>query len=652
MEVNFNKYKHVFTPIKVGHTTLKNRIEFAPMVSDLTNSLGEATQSYIDFISLQARSGVSLITLGATPVDQTTAPDYPSEVDVTTELKLNHLFLLAEAAHDGGAKLSAELVHGGRGANPTLANLDYILAPSRIPIEGQYQHIKEMDQHDIDYVIQCYADCSLRLKKVGFDAVMIHGAHGKLLAQFMSPISNKRNDNYGGSFENRIRFPLEVIRAVRKAVGKDFIIEYRISGDEIVEGGVGIDEVIEFLKIAQDDIDLVNVSAGINVDNRAKFYTMPPYYRPKASNVKYSRAIKQCKDIHIPISVVGGIISAEMADQIIEEGSADMCAIARALVSDPDMLNKSWRGMPEEARPCLRCYSCAGGYGSHVSCAVNPAIGRNGIYSSVQKADVKKKVVVIGGGVAGCQATQTLVKRGHDVVLFEKTDKLGGLLHDINKLSFKDDLLSYTNWMIKTTMNSGAKIHMNETATTENVMLESPDAIIIATGAVPSDPPIPGLDSPNVFSVLDVDSGRKKLSGKVVVCGAGLSGCESAVQLAMDGCDVTLIDQIPEEKFAQGLHPITYQMLVFLLDEHNIKKVPNHIIRSIDENGVVAEGMDWKTETFEADYVVNAFGMKSNPDSLEPFLKLMPDVYVIGDAGEVKNIKNANRTAYNICCIL
>ncbi len=650
MKVPFNHYEHVFSPIKVGHTTLKNRIEFSPLVSDLTNCNGEATQAYIDFVEAQARSGVALITLGATPVDTATAPDYPSELDVTSDLKLNHLFLLAEAAHRGGAKLSVELVHAGRGANPKVITGPHVLAPSNIPVPEQSQYLKEMDQHDIEYVVKCFADCALRLKKVGFDAVMIHGAHGKLLAQFMSPLANHRTDIYGGSFANRIRFPLMVIKAVREAVGRDFVIEYRISGDEIIEGGVKTDEVIAFLKIAQEYVDLVNVSSGINIDKKTQFWTMPPYYRPKGNNIPYARAIKQCPDIHVPISVVGGIVSADMAEHIIAEGCADMCAMARSLLADPELLTKSWHGCPEEVRPCLRCYSCAGGYGSHVSCSVNPSLGRNWQYVKVSKADEKKKVVVIGGGVAGCQAVQTLVKRGHEVVLFEKNDKLGGLLHDISQLSFKDDMLRYTEWLVRITMKCGADIRLNSEATPLSVMAENPDAIVVATGAVSARPPIPGLDNENVFSVLDVDSGRVKLSGRIVVCGGGLSGCESALQLGMDGCEVTIVDQIDENDFASGIHPLTRQMLVYLLDQYKIKKLGNHIVRSIGEEGVTVEDKRWNTKTLAADYVVEAFGMQSNSAAADPFRYLIPDVYVIGDAYEVKNIKNANLKAYDTCC--
>jgi 2,4-dienoyl-CoA reductase-like NADH-dependent reductase (Old Yellow Enzyme family)/thioredoxin reductase len=650
--VPFNTYKHVFTPIQVGPLKLKSRIEFSPMVCDLTSPGGYPLQDYIDFVEKQAMSGVGLITLGATPVNWENAVDYDRELDVTSEEKVGGLVKLAEAAHRFGAKLSVELVHAGRGADPNLITVPYGIAPSNFPIPGQIKYIKEMDQHDIEKVIADYVDCATRLQRCGFDAVMIHGAHGNLLAQFLSPLVNHRTDIYGGSFENRCRFPLMLLKAVRRAVGKKFMIEYRISGDEIVPNGMRTDEVIEFLKLAQDYIDLANISAGLIVDWRAQFYTMPPYYRPKGSNVPYARMVKQCPDIHIPVSVVGGIISAEQADQIIDEGSADMCAIARALLSDPDMLNKSYQGHPEEVRPCLRCWNCGGWYGSHITCAVNPQLGRTPKYSEVVPARRKKKVVVVGGGVAGCQAAQTLIERGHDVVVFEKSDRLGGLLNDISLLDFKDDMLRYKEWVQRTTAACGADIRLNTEATPELVMAEAPDAIVVAVGGKAAHPPIPGLDGKMVCTVRDVDSGRVKIEGnkRIVVCGGGLSGCESALQLAMDGHTVTVVDQIPAESFAAGVHRMTWNCLMFLLKQNGVKLIGDHIIRSIDDSGVTVEGRDWRMEKLEADCVVDALGVVPQPAVVESFRRLIPEVYAIGDSEAVKNIKNAVHSAYDICC--
>ena len=649
---SFNKYKHIFTPLKVGHTTFRNRFEFSPMVNNFVTSIGEPTQNFIDFIESQAESGVSLITIGASPVDHLAGVDFASELDVTNDKKVCGLVLLAEAAHRHGAKLSVELVHAGRGADLKLNSLPYALAPSNIPVPGQAQYIKEIDQHDIERIIECYVDCAKRLQRCKFDAVLVHAAHGNLIAQFLSPLTNHRNDIYGGSFENRCRFPLMLLKALREAVGPNFLLEMRISGDEMVPGGMHIEDTVEFIKMAQEYIDLVNVSAGLIVDWKAQFYCMPPYFRPRGANVPFARAVKQCPDIHIPVSVVGSIVSADMAEQIIEEGSADMVAMARALLCDLELLKKSYRGKPEDVRPCLRCFGCSSGgiVGGHINCSVNPSLGRTARYVKVHPAPEKKKVVVIGGGVSGTQAALTLRKRGHDVVLFEKKDALGGLLNDINKLPFKDDLLRHTEWLTRTVMNCGADIRLNTEASAEMVMAENPGAIVVAVGASPVKAPIPGLDRENVYNVIDVDSGRKKVGGKVVVCGGGISGCESGLALAMEGCEVTIVDQIPEDDFAIGLARTTRRCLFFLLSEHKVRLLSSHIVRSIDDKGVTVEDRDWKMKTLEADYIVDALGMRSNTGLTGQLTELTPDVYVVGDCNEVGNIKSANLTAYNCCC--
>ena len=645
---SFNNYKHVFTPIKVGHTTYKNRIEFSPMVCDYTNSIGEPSQMYVDFVESQAKSGVSMIHLGATPVEWETGADYPNELDVTDDRKMSGLKLLSEAAHIHGAKLSVELVHAGRGVHPSLIKKEWGLAPSNFPIPGQYQYIKEMDQRDIEMVIKAYVDCSVRLKACDFDGVLIHAAHGNLLAQFLSPLTNHRSDLYGGTLENRCRFPLMVLRAVREAVGTDFVIEMRISGDEMVEGGMKIDEVIGFIKPAQEFIDSVSISAGRIVDWSAQFYTMPPYFRPRGANVYLSKQVKDDKDITIPVSVVGGITDLELADKIIDEGGADIIFMARGLLADQDMLYKSYRGKPEDVRPCLRCWDC--GRLGHVGCAINPSLGRTARYNTVTPALKKKKVVVIGGGAAGMEAAQTLIKRGHDVVLFEKKDILGGNLHDINKFSFKDDMLRYTEWAVRTTMACGAEIRLNTEARPELVLAENPDAIIVAVGGIPAKPPIPGIDGSNVIGVLDVDSGRVSIptGSKVVVCGGGSSGCESALALAMEGNGVTVVDQIPESRFVSDLSGATRTMLLYLLEENNVKLLGDHIIRSIDNDAVNIENRTWEYRTLQADYVVDALGMKPNP-VVNDFFELTPDVYYIGDCDQIGSLRNACHTAYNLC---
>ena len=646
---SFNNYKHLFTPLKVGNTVFKNRVEFSPLVCDMVNCLGEPLDGYIDFIEQQAEAGTAIIHIGATPVNWETAPDHPAEIDVTDDKKVGGLVRMVEAAHRHGAKLSVELVHAGRGADPRACTSDTMLAPSNFVLEDRGHYIKEMDQHDIEHTVECFADCAYRLKRCGFDGVLIHGAHGNLLAAFLSPYVNHRTDMYGGSFENRCRFPLMVLKAVRERVGDDFLIEYRISGDEKVPGGMKIGDVIEFLKLAQEYIDLVTISCGIIVDLKNSYYCMPPYYHPKGANVPLAREVKQCPDIRIPVSVVGGIVSAEMADKIIDEGSADMVAIARALLADPDMLNKSYAGHPEKARPCLRCWNCICDVGQHVRCSVNPQLCRTDRYRRAWPAFKSKKVVVVGGGIAGTQAARTLTERGHQVVLFEKAPVLGGLLPDIDKLPFKDDMLSYENWLVRETMECGADIRLNTEATPELVLAEKPDAIIVAVGSVPIVPPIKGMDSEKVKSVLDVDSGREKISGKIVVCGGGLSGMESALALAMEGNEVTVVDMKSEKDFAADSSPCLRGMLLKLIDDYKVKLVGDHIIREVNEQGVLVEGKDWRYQMLEADYVVNALGMKPNP-AAQQFRELTPYVYFVGDCDKVGNVLSANLTAYDRSC--
>ena len=281
---------------------------------------------------------------------------------------------------------------------------------------------------------------------------------------------------------------------------------------------------------------------------------------------------------------------------------------------------------------------------------MNPQLSRYDKYATVHPAPVKKKVVVIGGGVAGMMAAKTLVERGHDVVLMEKRDHLGGLLPEISNLSFKEDQRRYCEWNVRTTMACGADIRLNCEATPESVMAEEPDAIFVCTGSVVAKPPVPGIDGANVYNVMDVDSGRTPVKGKVVVCGGGVSGCECALDLAYQGNEVTVVDMIPEEDFAKGLSMITRTMLLMLLEEHGVKLLGDRMVNEICEDGVVVGDRNWRKEKLDCDYVVEAFGMKSTNEFAEQFRMLIPEVYVVGDAKQVKNIKQANFDAYNLAC--
>ena len=358
-------------------------------------------------------------------------------------------------------------------------------------------------------------------------------------------------------------------------------IDMRISGDEHVPDGQPLEEVIEFIKLAQQYIDIVHISAGWICDCRSMFYTMPPYYRERGANVHLARTVKQCPDIHIPVVTVGGLQTLEVAEKIISEGSADVVAMARALLSDPELIKKSYMGHPEDARPCLRCWECCrGDVYSHIRCAVNPSLGRTGPYAApIAPALVRKKAVVVGGGPAGMTAAQTLAERGHKVVLFEKSARLGGMLNEISAMQFKAELREYTEWAARTTMKCGADIRLNTAATPELVMAEQPDVIFVATGGHLAAPRIPGIDKPLVKGVLDVDNRRCEIGENVVVCGGGISGLECALSLAMDGKKVTVVDQLEVDDFAKGMSMITRSMLMCLLEKHGVKLLGGKICR-------------------------------------------------------------------------
>lgn len=648
---DFNKYPHVFSPIRVGTATLKNRLQFSPMVCCLNGPHGEVTPEYIEWIATQARTGVGLITIGATSIDHDTGDDFEGEVDVTTNMNLIGLKRMADEAHYRGAKISIELVHAGRAAMPRLLKDGVAIAPSVFPAKGGPEgvgntHIREMNYEDIEHIINRYAEVAERLVNCEFDMIMLHAAHGNLMAQFMSPLFNHRTDWYGGSFENRMRFPLQIMKAIRKRVGRRISIDMRISGDELAPGGLTTRDMIEFVKLAQEYVDAVHVSVGLIVEPEYFFYSMPPYFHPHCHNVKYAEQFKNCPDIHIPVTTVGSITSVAEAEAIIASGKADMVAMARPLMADPDLIKNAYAGHPERTRPCLRCHECAPNVMQHLHCAINPVCGRETLYRVIQPAQEKKKAVVIGGGVSGMMAAQTLVKRGHQVVVFEKEATLGKKLYEISNLSFKADMRRYWDWDVRTTMNCGADIRLGTEATPELVMAEHPDVIFIATGSVPMKPPIEGIDNDKVKGILDVDNGRVPVGATIVVCGAGLSGTECALELARSGKSVTVVDMLPVSDFARDASPAPRTMLLSLLAENHVRLIGGSKILRFTDKGVEIEDHDWHRQLLRADTIVNALGMANDPALIAQFTGLIPEVYVIGDAAQVDNIRHATQSAF------
>lgn len=650
--MSYKDYPHVFKPLSIGDMEIKNRIHYAPMVPVVTTADGEAGQEMLDWIGMQARTGVGYISIGDTQIDRERAQCFYGELNVTHDMYKDSLIRLTEEAHRFGCKISIELSHGGRGANPEM-NVLPAFAPSYIPIpggpgsEGSPQGLKVMDKDDMELVKKQWADCTLRCKDTGFDMVMIHSAHNNLLGSFLSPESNFRTDEYGGSLENRMRFPLEVLKAVREAVGPDYPLEIRVSINEMTDKGLQFEDTLAYLKEAQKYVDVICLSRGTVFVEDAIRYLCPSYLMPHMLNTDYSKIVKE--NVDIPVQVVGNIYNLEEAEKILAEGKADIVGICRSLMAGPTMIEDAMKGEEYKTRPCIRCMDgCGPVYlGEPVRCAVNPQLGRETRFGKVQKADVKKKVFVVGSGPSGMQAVETLLERGHDVTLFEKTDKLGGMLHDASAVKFKYDLREYKDWFIRQTEESGAEIRLNTEVNVDLIKKEKPDAVFVATGAHYAKPPIPGIEK--AILAKDADNGTVKVGKKVVVCGGGLTGCETALQLARDGHEVTVVDMIPATDFAKEQFYIIRSSLMHEIAEAGVKFAGDLKIKEFMDNAIVVTDKTDNEFEMKADTFVNALGLRSDNSLYEEIKAEIPwGTYCAGDCVSPKNIYNATFSAFNI----
>ena len=640
-------YPHVFQPITVGSITLKNRIQFSPIVSRHADPYtGTCTNDLVEFLGAQARSGAGLVTIGSSPIDYDRARDFYGCLSVVRESDVASLSVLAEEVHRYGAKLSIELTHAGAVSDPALL-AGPAFAPSVIPGIHNPSTTKEIDRVEMDEVKQHWVDCVRRVKRAGFDMAMIHGAHMNLFASFLTPLLNRRTDDYGGNPENRMRFPLEVLKACREEAGPDFGLELRISGDERVPGGVTLEERIAFLNAAASYIDMVIVSTGGFLFPETAAYMMAGYHFPHLLNVETAAEIK--KGIGLPVSVVGGITTIDEAEQILAAGKADIVAMAKALIADQDLVTKAKAGRADDIRPCLRCLECAYGglTGTPLRCSVNPQAGREVKYREIPLARRKKRVLVIGGGPAGMTAARTACERGHEVTLWEKSERLGGRLYEATALPQKDTARAYVDWAIRSTMKCGATVVLGKEATPAAVEAEAPDAVIVAVGAAFARPPIDGIDLPHVMTVSEADLGTKPVGRNVVVCGGGLSGSECAAGLGMAGKKVTVVDILPEEALCQDAVDLVRVAIFSLLRDKGIQRVQG-TVEAITTTGVLVALAGGATVELPADTVVVAFGLRPNPAVVGPLLDVVAESYLVGDCRNVGKIFTANHDAFNV----
>lgn len=532
--------ENLFSPVTINKLELANRAVMPAMGTGYGGLDGTVTGRLVAYLARRARGGAGLIITEVCAVD-TRGKGFPSEIGAWSDELIESLARIPDAVHREGSKTALQLHHAGRETFEAFAGAPPE-APSAIPSAIMMQPCEEMSAERIAEVVEAYAFAAGRAREAGFDAVEVHGAHGYLINQFLSPFSNQRGDEYGGSEENRARFALEVLMAVREKVGGDFPVLIRVSADEVVKGGYDIG-FMEWLapRLVEAGADCIHVSVG--VASTPGGLTIATMDTEAGFNLPRARAIKQVVDI--PVIGVGRINDPRLADLAIEVDDADLVSFGRQHLADPDFLAKARRGEFEDIRECLCCnQGCIERLAFElkaVTCTINPECGEE-YKGAPEKADKPLRVWVIGGGPAGLSAALSASERGHSVDLFERGDALGGQLLPASRPPNKKVYATWVEWAARRLETAGVEIHTGRALTVEGVMEGKPDYVILATGAWPLVPDIPGIDSENVVDARELLLGRTTLASKAVILGAGYVGMETADYLSARGIKATLLE--------------------------------------------------------------------------------------------------------------
>ncbi|CZR74643.1 NADH oxidase [Clostridioides difficile] len=635
------KYQNLCKPIKIGNVTFKNRMFSAPMGgTDITADCTIGSKSTA-FYELRAKGGAGAVTISECMVHPETDGSHAYHLDLKIVDSLASFTYTADAIRRHGAIPSVELSHSGQYSGTYLVDKDKKRGLSQWGVSSSVRpdglEIKELTEEIIAEIVESYGNVAALAKRAGFEMIMIHGGHGWLINQFLSPYFNKRTDKYGGSLENRVRFAKEVLDSVRKAVGPGFPIEFRMSGSELFEGGYDLDYGIEIAKLLESRVDLLHVSAGTY--QRGFAVTHPSMFLEHGCNVYLAEEIK--KHVNIPVATIGALNDPEMMEEIIASGKADVIYMARALLADHELPRKVMSNQDEKIVKCLRCFTCMAERATTSTrrCTVNPLIGRELDGTEVVPVLKSKKVLIAGGGPGGLQAAITAVKRGHKVILCEKTNELGGILKGEQALPFKYEMYELGNTFGKIAKDLGVEVRLNTTVTKEYVDNENVDALIIAVGSEPLVPPIEGLNGENVVIVNDYYLEKEKVTDEVVVLGGGLAGCEAAIHLAQEGKTVHLVEMRAE--LAPDANIRHRPILLEEIERQGIYVYTEHKGLSVTTEGVVCMNKSGNKINIPGTSVISALGQKPRREVVDTLLDCAPYVAQIGDCVRASTITNA-----------
>ena len=636
---NDRKLQRLFTPIKVGKLDLKNRIIMPPMIERLATH-GAPNDAVKDFYAARARGGVALIVLTPGIVDISMAS--PIQLGIYDDSFIPGFKQFTDLIHSCGGRMGIQLMHLGRQGGEIKRYKP--VAASPIPLTPKDEVPRELTIGEVEGLVEKFAEAARRARDAGFDMVELHGCHGYLLSGFLSPLTNRRGDKYGGSVANRARFVMEIVGLIKERVGEDFPVSVRMNGSDYMPGGVTVDMARQTAKLLEEaGADMVGVSGGAYGSYPV---IVPPYDQPRGCNVPLAAAVKEV--VKVPVAVAGRLDDPLVADEVLVTGKADVIAVARGLLADPELPNKALRGDFKGIRRCIACNVCIDGDPTPVSpitCTVNAEAGRER-EMAMAPATHQKSVMVIGGGLAGLEAARVAAARGHKVTLYEENADLGGQWLLASKPPHKEDHLLLLRYLVGQLDKLGVERKRGVKVIAAMVEEARPDVVLVATGAKPWVPPIPGVEREEVVTAWDVLGGRE-VGRRVLVVGGGLTGLETAEFLAEQGKEVVVVEML--KRVGADMGGTVRWHLMNRTKKLNIKTFVSTQIKEIRAKGVVVVSRNGAEETWDAfDAIVLACGVRPKDELSKQIQGKVKEVYVIGDASKARRGLEAMRSGSEI----
>ncbi|WLR54769.1 FAD-dependent oxidoreductase [Mesobacillus subterraneus] len=641
------KYPNLFTVGKIGSLMLKNRVVMPAMGTRLATAHGEMTDQQVRYYEERAKGGAGLIITEFTTVDFEMGRAVVNQLRIDDDRFIPGFRRLADAIHIYGARVFIQLHHAGRESASYLTNGKQIVAPSPVICEAIGEEPRELTTVEVKEIIQQFVDGAARCQAAGIDGVELHGAHGYLINQFLSPNTNIRTDEYGGNVEKRMRFIEEIITGIKERCGADFPVTVRLSVSEFEEGGLDLPLSREIARhLEKAGADGLHASSG-NYNTMETVIESPLY--EEGWRVYLAEEIK--KEVNIPIFAVGNIRDPQFVESILAEGRADFVAIGRGHIADPDWVRKVAEGREQEIRMCISCLHCIYTQGS-VECSVNVRAGRELEYLEMEKIHEKRHVVIVGGGPGGMEAARVLALKGYKVTLFEKNSKLGGQLNLVTDPVYKKKMKKYVKYLNNEMARLNIHIRRNTEATVELIKMLDPYAVLLATGGIPYTPDMEGYDLPHVCNYRAIKVEDSVLQGKkVAVVGSGMVCHSTSRRLLEQGNEVVLIEVLTES--ARKISPVTRKKLQGKLQNEGIQVVTGHDVVKVAPQGLILQEKETGTRVeIDADQVVIAMGVQAYNPLEHPLRMEMENVFVIGDAAGNTSLADATRegfeTAYSL----